>query len=412
MKKVVKGFLSIGLLLLIGRLVFNLTYKGKEVNYQIKANALVFDVKERAIINQKAIDDYFYIEITINDIIFNMEVDASFRYKRYVVEDIYYISTDNYKCILPIFSGQQIKTDVLCQKDNVIYHYQDIANEDSDIDMFVESLNDIGYNPVLASDIEEKDSMVIYKNNLVSNHSIVLSNYKGIYIIDNNNIETISLFKQDVYKQPIHTLLNHYYIVADYNKNYQFSDFLVINILNGKQSTISSRNKFSFDTYIQGIISGKIYMFDPDNIKQYEMDIKGVKQIGNEKNGIKVYSASSWEEANAYTAVKNEIYFSNYEVNLELEKYDVVHKVNDIYYLYKKVKNGYGVYHMSARNMNLVTYAFHINEIDRISYLNSHVYYIDGDVLKRYQMNVGNYEVLTESEFTYNKDIGIWIYEK
>ena len=91
------------------------------------------------------------------------------------------------------------------------------------------------------------------------------------------------LYSKQVLLKAAYHFTDKYYLVADYNSEYTFNKMNLVNIINGEKITIRSYDDISFDTYIMGEVEGKIYLFDKESNKEYEIDLeeKMINQIGN-----------------------------------------------------------------------------------------------------------------------------------
>ena len=94
----------------------------------------------------------------------------------------------------------------------------------------------------------KKNYLRMYKDNIIDNHYLYIENYKGIYLINKEyNVKNITIFKNDLYTNKISILNGKNYITANYNDQYKFHEFKVVNITNGKKSEIISNDDISFD---------------------------------------------------------------------------------------------------------------------------------------------------------------------
>ena len=164
-----------------------------------------------------------------------------------------------------------------------------------DLRTFANSLTEYGYNVNKWNDNKELQSyekITIYPNNIIDNHHLVLTNYKGIYLVNpslGNKMENIELFESDVYKRPISMIFKNYYVTADYNQQYRFNKIITVDLTNNKTKEIHCGSEISFDSYIQGTHDNSIFIFDRNSKKQYEIDLKkgNFLEVGNEISGIK-----------------------------------------------------------------------------------------------------------------------------
>ena len=334
-----------------------------------------------------------------------------FSKKRKVVEDI--ITYDGeYQCVLPIIGGKA-ESDLLCYKDYRYYFYNTIIGKESNLDKFVSELDNKIYdkNNWIDDKEEEKkeNNIVYYPNNKVENHVFSITNLKGIYqLLD--GVKEISIFDKDIYQRDLSTFLSRYYVTADYEEKQQFRNFYIIDMINGKVETIKAPNYISFDSYIQGIVDNKIYIYDKDNEKQYMINSKEktVKEVGNNKKKIKYYEQNKWEKITTTKANKN-LTFNLIEEELEFQKYDEVYhvggEVSGYYYLLEKQETGYHLYRTPSQNKKMITYISTVNDTKNIYLLDDYVYFLDGQFIKYYHDTTGVRTLLEYRELEFNKNI-------
>ncbi len=383
--------------------------KGYTVTYKVGKEK--YEVTE--IYTKNASDEInnYYIEIISNQVAYGFQFYHRFSKKRKVVEDI--ITYDGeYQCVLPIIGGKA-ESDLLCYKDYRYYFYNTIIGKESNLDKFVSELDDKIYdkNNWIDDKEEEKkeNNIVYYPNNKVENHVFSITNLKGIYqLLD--GIKEIFIFDKDIYQRDLSTFLSRYYVTADYEEKQQFRNFYIIDMINGKVETIKAPNYISFDSYIQGIVDNKIYIYDKDNEKQYMINPKEktVKEVGNNKKKIKYYEQNKWEKITTTKANKN-LTFNLIEEELEFQKYDEVYhvggEVSGYYYLLEKQENGYYLYRTPSQNKKMITYISTVNDTKNIYLLDDYVYFLDGQFIKYYHDTTGVRTLLEYRELEFNKNI-------
>lgn len=416
MRKYINVFISLSILFILCRLLFNFFYKGKAVNYTIQTDGNLFEVNERYVRKQSNQLNHYYFEVTLEGDAFSFLIGDVFRKKSYIIENIYSFQNDQYSCILPVFSNRKIETDILCYEDSMLYHYRDLKGQSLELDSFADSMEVYGYQVNFSVDSTlTRNGMQIQNGNLVSSHILVVPSYKGLYVIDSKNkniITTLNLFNQDVYTQSIQGLISKYYVVADYNESYTFHKFILIDVESGKRFSITSNPAISMDSYVQGAIGNFMYIIDRSNRRQYKIDVsnKAISISGNTNMGIQYYQNGEYEARSIYDALNQDLYM--YPYRLESDVYDFVDLYNGIYYSYLKVDNGYDVYVSFAENPSLYSFGFHLASIDRVQYVDDYVYYIENDTLSYYHPKYGVIDIATYSEFFYNQNLDFWVYRK
>ena len=176
---------------------------------------------------------------------------------------------------------------------------------------------------------------------------------------------------------------------------------------------MASDTKISFDSYIQGSVDGKVYVYDKENKRQYEIntDKKTITLISNANSDVVFYN-NGWTEISIKEAL-SEKYFVTENIEYKNNQFSKIDKIGDevgFYYLYKKVGNHYEVYRKNFQDDNLV-YLFNLNNINTL-YIENSIYYLDDDKLYVYNDLIGNKVVVVNNEFKYNKNIKFGVYKK
>ena len=361
----------------------------KNIKYTIKSNNTKYTIVE------KRNKDYYYFDITGNKKIFSINIFGLSDHKKQI-NKIYSFNNDNYSCVLPLFSDK-VLTDIMCYKEDILYNYQSIKNKDKELDDYVKTIKEYK--------IEKVDSKENKFNNIISyyddiNKKVSITTYKGL-IIDK---EEVKLFDKDVYNNKISTYIDNYYITADYNSNYEFEKFYLVNLSNKEVSTIKVKNPISFDSYIQGIVDNKLYIFDPENEVQYEINPRN-KEINIVSNDyIKYYSNNKWSKVSVKQA-KKELLFSYEELGNKYNDYDKAFENNYYTYLIKDKS----LYRINKNNIKIKTYILDVPVKD-ISTNKDYLYYIYNEGLYYYSDVTGLKLVLINKELEFNKNIKCYIY--
>lgn len=395
MNKKIKITILFFILIILIVILKNL-FKVNSLNYVIYNNSNKFNIKE--VYKNKN----YYIEIKTKTNIFPIRIYEDIKSKK-IIKKIYYYYDDNYECLLPIINNE-VNIDMMCYKENILYNYYDIIGENSNLDKYVKNIKEYNIEQ-FKNNISEynKINTIKYYNSIEK--KVVLTTYRGLNISGSE----VNIFNKDIYNNKISTFLDNYYIVADYDNDYEFKYFYVFNLDNVEIFKIKSKNMISLDSYIQGIVDNKIYLYDKDNENQYEIDInkKTIKLISNTKY-IKYYSNNKWEKLNKISANK-EVYFNYESLNNYFTKYNQVIDSTNYYYLLKDNGKNYDLYRVDKENINI--YKF-ISEIptDKIYTNNDYIYYSYDNKIYYYSDKTGLKLLLEDSELEFNNTIKYYIY--
>ncbi|MBO5095493.1 MAG: hypothetical protein J6B98_01295 [Bacilli bacterium] len=414
MKKLFTMLIIIFILYLGIQVAFNFFSKGHNNEYEIKVQNTVFTVKEEASFK----DNNYYFEINGGTNTFKFQIYNNFNRLQKVIESLEYFKDERYECILPIFKDNTIITDIMCMNNGVIYYYRNIKSNDKQLDDFVSTINNYDINKYIdnttAYNIEKID---VYKNNLIKDHYIGITNYKGIYNISSNFnsiVYNISLFKEDIYNQKLGTFIDRYYVVADYDKEYEFNEFRVVDLVSLDTDKIKSDESITHDGYIQGVVDNKIYLFDKDREYQFEINIDNETVIKNSKNNIRYYNSGNFTTMSLKDA-KEELKFVYDEINYQNNEYSRIDRVGNetgYYYLYKNNGHGYDAYRINIQDNEGITYLFSTNTIDNIFYINNYIYFINNSTVQVYHDDFGVKNIVKYNELAFNKNIIFNVYSK
>lgn len=425
MKRLFGLLITLTFFYLLIQLGFKFFDKGQTVNYSVGDNPKV-SVKEVYSQNYKDEKDNYFFEFSVNGERYTYQTYQDFGKADRIIKDAKYFNGDNLSCIYPIFQTKS-GIDIICKKNGIQYFYRDLVGQSSALDEFATSLKDVGYN---LSDYQNNlgneqniSSIIFYSEQIPSDYIVSVEGYKGIFTLRNserNNSSSVELYSYDVYKKPISSYIDNYYISADYNQEYSFHDFTVVDLRTTEQFKITSADNLSLDGYFQGSVGNNIYYIDRSSKKQYELNIKKktIKEIGNTEVGAKVYRNKNWEDGSIYNAVSNIVSFEQYKIdnpfaNYNYERVDFVGKEKSgFYYGYERVGNRYNVYRMEVQNSTERTFLFQVDNPRNILYLDDYIYFISGDTLYYYHHTKGVQTILTNTEFGFNQDIKVGITRK
>lgn len=370
MKRRIKKQYIIIILLIIFVLIFlprNLK-NNDSVNYVING----FNVSEN-INNNKT-----NIAITNNEIKYYYILDKK---DKKVVSNIELYKDDNYNCLYLTFNDRTNINDLVCIKDNINYYYSTGVIKNEKIDNYYNELISQKKINRLYNDkatYQKKDLYTFYTNNILDEYILFISTYKGLYKID-KDIEEINLFDKDVYDQRIKAFIKNKYVIANYNQQYDFDSFYVVDLKSEKISTIKSKYNISFNSSIN-YDENYIYLHDLDNDKYYELDIdnKSIRLINKITNNLK--------------------YLNNYEI---------LKKIDNTYY----IKKNNILYKSNYENLVDLTHLFDISDKYNLQIGKNYICFNEDLELICYYNN--SYQtIVSNNEFKFNKTINYYFYKK
>ena len=369
------------------------------INYKINIEGTKIRIKEKI-----SVDNY-YIEIKTKDYVYPIRIYEDLKGKRKVVKDIYFYKNNNIECILPVIN-EKVYTDMLCYDDGILYDYSSLKSNDEALNKYIQSIKQYNSNNYKNIEKDIKNIKTI-KYNIYNNlkRNVTITTYNGLLI----NTKEVKLFEKDIYNNKISTFIDKYYIIADYEQKYTFNSFYIVNLITKKIGKIESKFDISYDSYIQGIVDNKIYLYDKDNENQYEINIvdNNIKLVSND-NHIKYYNNKKWERINKIKANK-EMYFNYESLDNKFPSYDYVKETNTNYYLFKKDGISYKLYRADKSKKDILKYIIDVPTTN-VYFKDNYLYYIYKNKLFYYSDSTGFKTILENSELEFNDTIKYYIY--
>ena len=131
---------------------------------------------------------------------------------------------------------------MMCIDNENLIYYSTIKGKDNALDLYMNNLS--GYNTTQFIDkgnYGQSSNLLVYNDNFIDDQYISITNYRGLYETSknfNSTVHSFTLFDKDIYNQKLGVFVDKYYIVADYNNNYNFNEFIIIDL-----ETLEDRKK-------------------------------------------------------------------------------------------------------------------------------------------------------------------------
>lgn len=346
---------------------------------------------------------YFFSDYKIKYSIDNYNIVSTYSKNRYYIEidgkynfDFYYrrslskikilfikeIIDGDIRCVYPKIKG--ITTYPLCYK----------GKEYTDYNLLDSTKLDVYKSEIKYSELDDTFS---YNKNLDKNEYVLVYNYKGFYKMNYNQKNEIDIFKEDRYENSLMYSINNKILFPDYDEEYIFKDFYLLNIENSKYKKIKTKYEISYDSYVVGNIKNKVYLYDIKNSNLYEININTLKVnlIGYKEIGYyKIINGKKEEVEKQEYDNKSIIYASEENNNCT---YFVENNA-----IYKKLKD----------NGSLNQKIFESDEIKIIDQNKNNLYFISGDIFYKYNPQNGTQRIFNYFELNFNKNAIIYVYSK
>nr|MBP3258558.1 hypothetical protein [Bacilli bacterium] len=417
MRKMLKLLIALVILYFIIQQLFYLFSKGHTVEYIVKSGNTAINVKEILSAKKESTDGY-YIELNFDDKVIPFKVYKKYNKRKHMVTDVDLFYGDAYICAKISIKNKTNETDMKCTRNGVVYYYNAIKGYDAKLDGLVSASNYDSTKYVNDEFVSTKDNIEYFPNNYIDNQNIALATYKGTYLFGKNvtgGARYVQLFEKDQYSKTLETLVDNYYVVANYNDVHEFLGFYAINLATGDKREIKGADAISFNSYIQGSVDGKMYLIDIDNKVQYSVEPKrrGIEFVGNTNTGAQIYTKDGWVTKNMNEVVNSRETFSMEEiVPIDVNGYEKAKMVDaNLYYLFRKNGSVYNAYIVYAEDNNYTkNYAFTTTDINRINYIGGNVYYIYDDEIRIFTAEGVNKKIVKYNEIKYNTNLNFYAY--
>jgi hypothetical protein len=433
MKRLVKLLVVAALLIIVFEIGFSFIKKGHDVTYEITNHDNRFIIKESykhsVKTENKTNEDNnnYYFEIAINNVqtpVFVFKTFSNYNNYKMIIQDIKYYEDDGIKCIYPIFKGHKNDIDVLCNKEGILIDYKLLKGTNSNLDNFVNDLIDSGYTLKAWQEQTSQKKKLGYYNvftdNIPDGDYLVLWKYNGIYIVTNHGNENIELYLQAHYDNDLGILVDRYYVLPNYDEKHDFSKINAVNVYSGKIKEMNTTSKISYDSYLQGIVNGELYLFDVDNKIQYKINPNegSITAIGNDLDGVKYYDGN-WSDKKVSDFIQEKVVFKyNYTIPANINVYnyyqldEALGETDGYFYFYVKNKDKTNVYRVDKQNTNHIKLLFTIDDISNIKYKKDYIYFLSKDTIYYYHDSTGIVPLAENFEYLFNSKNMYDIYKK
>lgn len=326
----------------------------------------------------------YYFEIK-SDKLYNFDILEKRKISKKHIQNIKVIKNENNICIIP--TSKKLKTYPLCYRNNEAISYTQIEDE-----KIINALNNNGFKKEKFPKDENKNFE--FYNNLEKDEIISVWKYNGFYIMNDNNIKTINIFKKDRYSNDLCSLIDNKLVFANYDEDHEFSSVYVINVETGKYIKIKSNYNISYESYIAGKSKNTLYLFDKKYKIEYAINVKKetIKVVGDEEKGYIKYKNDRKESASLAEFNKT------LRFNLNKESYYIYDDGEKIRKAYKEnSKHSMIIFDKKAKI---------------IDYNKDILYFVNDDKLYKYIPKIGERAVVKNYEWKFNLDNTIYIFNK
>ena len=248
------------------------------------------------------------------------------------------------------------------------------------IDSFSLCQNKDGYYTKYLNDEDNTKKKSSYENidiyNL-NNHTYLIWNYNYFIGLNEKKKEKITLFDNDFLKLDVAMKYQDNLVIGDYNEEYLFDKFYVINAKKMKVDTVKINIPIYLNSYFLGEYQDSLYLFDMQAKQEYEIDLdEGLVYRINPM----VLVNGKWEDSSIIKLTNKE------EVFTYAENFNYVLENNKLYY-------------KTSVNKILVSNL----DIDKLIYQDGkEAYFLVKDTLYYVHLDKGIKKLLSYSEWQFN----------
>ncbi len=394
MKKIMQKIAILVSIILVFQIITTIVKTKQETTYFIK------DKNERSkIVEKMNIVDHqsvYTFEITHQKKTYHFQINQNYHKQNKVIKDIITYQEDNLFCLYPILKGNK-KSTIHCYEENQEKSLDTIQQKEKVIAFYKNKKIDL---TTKAKAKKYKD--ILYYPTSFNNHHLLLWNYHQLYNLSKKKQNIISLLDQDQYENNYSILIKNIYLVINTDQDHDFDEFYLVDIKKQTKKTWKIPYKISKDCYFLGVVEEKVYLFDKDNLVEYELNLatKKIKIIGDKNQNGKLYQNGTWKKINIYD-LKQETSFSTTKENQSIRKKypnaTIYTGKNKDYFI--KDKKLYMTYHNVKDSEILLLDNYELKEVKIVDDI---IYFIDNDTIYCYDDINGLQPILTSKELKYN----------
>ncbi len=335
-------------------------------DYSISYKIDNFDINESY---NKNYDTYF-LNINIDNREYSTYLIKDNINNKKIINKLEEFILDNESCIK--ISSKYTSISPVCIKDNELVSLNltsmDMQNKFNNIDRSLDNT--------------EESTLSDYKVSNYMYNTYYVWNYLGFDVLKDNNISSDNFLNKEVYNPNLITEVNNIILVPDYNDNYYFNKFYLINMKNGNRSEWKINESIYFDSSILGIYHDEVYLIDKHENREWI--INPIKKTIKEAYGVTIVNGST------KNITMSKLVNGNYSFDSSLVKYEVINN-----YLYatfndKKIK-------LAMDNPKYITSD------------DNAIYYLIKDSLYALSKKFGVVKLISKFEWNFNSDNIIFI---
>lgn len=399
MKKLLKRIGILILMILFLQIVVMSLKKDHTIDYVIKVNKTNYTISEQFEMKDRL--SIYTITIQQNKLSYHFQFFIDYHKQKQIIKDLIVLKEKDIQCIYPILQDQK-PSYLRCYDNKQEFSYNVLTQKYPKIaQKFQKQLAEKDISLESEITIPKTYQEVTYYPDYFEGVTITLWNYRYLYYLNDTNVKKISLFDKDQYENQYSIVVNQFYLIINTDQMHEFDELYIINLTNGKKKKWKLNTSISLDCYFLGEVDGKAYLFDRDNLIQYEIDPKKetIDIIGTKDKNGKYYNGT-WHEKNIYEFKKEKLIFPKTIHNNKIEKNypnAEIYEDNQTYYFIFD-NNLYVQYNNAKEAVLLLT----DTPMKEIQIKDNKIYFIEQDTIYQYDEVLGKKPLLTYREIEYN----------
>ena len=336
-----KNFLIIMVIILIIPIIIKFFTKKHNISYK-KNN---YSIQE-SFHTDSGIHSYDF-NISNNKESYSYTLKENINKNKKIINKINVYKEKNITCIVPIYK-KKLKLNIYCLKDNkqVSNYY---LRDDKNYKKIIEKTKKFEIETPISSNSHKKyKKLNVYQKNIIENNAFILWDYKGIYVLKEDELLYHKFIDYDIYDNVMNAVTKRYYVLFENDDVMGIEKVHYYDIKKDKHNTFKLKTKISKQSYINGVIKDSIYVTDTKKKVQYLINIKKktIEEIGNEELGYTLYKNNEKELLNKSDFFMHEQLFTNVkEKNKKISKSESIKEGNYYYFIennkFYKQLNGY-----------------------------------------------------------------------
>ena len=378
--KTIKKLSILIICILLVYCVHKLLIKHHEVKYKITD----YTIYEKFYINKG-----HHYDITINNnsnkYNYSYTVNHNFNKQKKIIKNIKVYHSNSLLCLKPIYD-KDISEELYCNLDNKpISLYYLVNSNNKDLEKILKKEKNI----ILPSTNDSKTKykkLTVYQKNILNNYKLILWDYKGIYILDSNELKYQKVLDYDLYDNVMATISSNYYVLFENTSVSGIENVYYYDLLKNKLNEFKLSKKISKDSYINGVVDNLIYVTDRRQKKQYTINVrkKEIKLIDNEDNKYVYYNDSK-----KILLTKSDFFIKDQIFNSENKEYNYYYSSKD------------DLFYKGLNNKNKIL-LFEFKNVKEWQAINRDILLLSDKYIYLYNDQVGLRKIVESNELKYN----------